>query len=221
MKATIEMDWLAMRALSLVSSVDATRYILNSVCIEVMESNSVRIVATDGRRLGAYAAPVLGLEREGEGVLRFVVPVEFIKTVPAATRNVTVSLEGYNGGTVCVQTPRAKFEGKLCEGSFPNWTAVVPDKPLVPSGSYNLNVELLAGLARAGALLECGRSKLDTVTLYEVEGTPSGIGIYVVQTCCPLFFAALMPVKISDPWKRVTAWARVPSVEPKPDEVKA
>ncbi|OHV73333.1 DNA polymerase III subunit beta [Ensifer sp. LCM 4579] len=109
-------------------STEETRYYLNGICVE-LESDRVRVVATDGHRLGTRETATPG-------------PLEAWEHRPIVPRLAATTLFGIIGKAQCFAhfaALHAQFtcEGwtittKLIDGTFPDWRRVVPknmDRP--------------------------------------------------------------------------------------------
>lgn len=110
-------------------SQDETRLNLVGVCFE-MESGkgkkdrSLRLIATDGHRLGMVTRPVSGLELEE----RIIVPrkgLAEIKRILDAEDGADVGFEVREGYLV-IEAPSSKISVHLIDGEFPDYNQVIP-----------------------------------------------------------------------------------------------
>jgi DNA polymerase III subunit beta len=106
-------------------SLDATRYHLNGVYFEVLESNLIRMTATDGHRLSYVDAEVfLSTPDLKRGVI---IPrkglLEFRKMLEGGAT--TVGL-GFERGYLFVQMGTTYLFIRLIEGEYPDYRQVVP-----------------------------------------------------------------------------------------------
>jgi DNA polymerase-3 subunit beta len=110
------------------ASVDETRYNLNGVYLEVLESGKLRMVATDGHRLAlvdrnvgedvkALASGVI-IPRKGLAELKRLVDEDDADEIELA-------FEGNNG---LARRGRVTLVMRLIEGEFPNYEQVMPKK---------------------------------------------------------------------------------------------
>ncbi|MCC6640766.1 MAG: DNA polymerase III subunit beta [Deltaproteobacteria bacterium] len=109
------------------ASTDETRYNLNGVYLEVLETEQrLRMVATDGHRL-AYTDRSIGAEisnvasgviipRKGMGELKRLVDEQDADEIEL----------GFSGNSVVAATPAVKLVMRLIEGEFPNYRQVLP-----------------------------------------------------------------------------------------------
>ena len=110
-------------------SQDETRINLVGVCFEMQgtkgkKDKTLRLVATDGHRLGMVTRPVSGLELDE----RIIVPrkgLSEIKRILDAEDGGDVGLEVREGYLV-LEAPKAKISVHLIDGEFPDYNQVIP-----------------------------------------------------------------------------------------------
>jgi DNA polymerase-3 subunit beta len=99
------------------ASTDETRYVLNSIRVDVEESGKPCLVSTDGRRLCALSVPSFPLETSVTlPLLKFLL---WNKLEPACAL-------GCGENRFQIQTGPWTLQGRLIDGVFPNWRQVVP-----------------------------------------------------------------------------------------------
>jgi len=118
------------RGLSKVSfamSDDVSRYVLNGVCVEVLE-REVRFVATDGRRLST-ATEEATIHPSAQNA-SFIIPdptvraIERVLDVGSIDVTYTQDLVKFDAST---SAGHIQVVSKLVQGSFPNYKQVIPD----------------------------------------------------------------------------------------------
>ena len=113
------------RRLAPFSSTDETRYVLNSVYLEVGKGdNPVTMVATDGRRLASWNNMSLPLK---ESIL---VPVTKFLCWSRLPDNIEIGVRQENAAAwLGVKTGRFSYAAKAIEGTYPNYRQVIPAEP--------------------------------------------------------------------------------------------
>lgn len=117
-------------------SFDETRYNLNGVCFEVIggkgkkDSQSLRMVATDGHRLALITRPVTGMTFTE----RVIVPrkgLTEVKKIVEGAGDKDIGFDVHDGFMV-VESGDAKIAMRLIDGEFPDYNQVLPkDKGVV------------------------------------------------------------------------------------------
>jgi DNA polymerase-3 subunit beta len=103
-------------------STDETRFILNSILLEMAPDGEVHAVATDGRRLAVCGGTV------GPDAVAAVVPTNAARLLVTLAEAEAVSVTvGQN--TIAVTGGARGFISKLIEGTYPNWKTVIPKDP--------------------------------------------------------------------------------------------
>ena len=130
-------------------STERSRYALNGVYVKVKGSDSVELVATDGRRLAHTVCPVE--ESKGEMKEGVILPVRFVRFLERVCSMEGETVELKLGSTAsCVVWEKGTIIGRNLEGQFPDYEAVIPtdnDKVVVVS-----RTALIQGITE-GALL--------------------------------------------------------------------
>jgi DNA polymerase III sliding clamp (beta) subunit (PCNA family) len=136
-------------------SKDATRFVLQGVCLDVSQSNGHYVVATDGKHLFSANSFQLPLPRslviprhkllvwrdfnkDGDWQLKLSVPGE------------SASTEGL--AYVQIGTRHWRFVSRLMEGNYPNWKQVLPDSSAVQT-TIHLDPKSLEDVIRTIELL--------------------------------------------------------------------
>jgi DNA polymerase III subunit beta len=105
------------------SAKEQGRYAMHGILVMV-EDETLRMVATDGRRLAVSSAPIVG---DGGPPRRAIVPT---KAMQAFQRVITDPLEQvqlqFTDSQLGLRTKRAEVFARLIDGEFPRYTAVVP-----------------------------------------------------------------------------------------------
>ena len=134
------------RLTSFAVSHEESRYILNGVLMEI-SNNTLRLVATDGRRLAKIENK---RSKPFKKELSVIIPV---KAVHEITRN----LKDDGFVSILTSTNQILFDidgtliaTRIIEGEFPNYTQVIPD-PITPKIRINTQ-DLLSAIRRANLL---------------------------------------------------------------------
>lgn len=125
---------------------EESRYVLNGLLIEI-SGNSIRIVATDGRRLAKVEKKINNTVRND---ISFIIPT---KAVQELSRNLKdVGDVSFTVGTnqVLFNIEGVLIATRMIEGEFPNYNQVVP-KPANNKIKMN-RLELLSSIKRANLL---------------------------------------------------------------------
>jgi DNA polymerase-3 subunit beta len=100
-------------------STDETRFVLNSVYLQLDPAGEVHAVATDGRRLAVCGGTV------GAGSVDAVVPTAAARLLVTLAEAETVKIT-IGGGSIAVTGGARGFISKWIEGMYPNWKQVIP-----------------------------------------------------------------------------------------------
>jgi DNA polymerase-3 subunit beta len=107
-------------------SADETRYHMNGVCLEPVESKKFRMIGTDGHRL-AYFEDRLFDEVSSSWTKGIIIPrkgiQEIRKIIEGAGNSIEFSVEGNH---VLVKSPNTFLSVRLIEGQFPDYKQVIP-----------------------------------------------------------------------------------------------
>jgi DNA polymerase-3 subunit beta len=99
------------------------RYAMHGVLTEVDEE-SLRMVATDGRRLAVASAPMQVAERPEKQVI---VPARGMQLICRVSNDPLAQLRlSFNDSTIGFKTPDAEVFARLIDGEFPRYSAVIP-----------------------------------------------------------------------------------------------
>jgi hypothetical protein len=160
---TLTLDARALMAARLFTSTDNVRYTLMGVLVEIPDEKTVRLVATDARRLFAISlsTEVLGFEEPTQ----FIIPNHLIDMVPdtqsATFMGVRCSFFGADSvnrvPSVCfdfgIGSDSLQLKAPCVDGIYPNWRQAVEGcYPRQLSGEY-FNPALLVDFSRAASLL--------------------------------------------------------------------
>ncbi len=142
-------------------SVDETRFNLNGVCFEILNSSkgkkgdaSLQLVATDGHRLAMITRPAGTLDFQGRAIAPRKGLAE-IKKIINPEEDVEIGLDIQEGFLV-VESNDTKLSMRLVDGEFPNYEDVVPKKK---GQIIKVNSEELAQALRRSALMVSDRGK--------------------------------------------------------------
>lgn len=139
------------------ASADETRYNLNGVYFEqLVESEKIRMVATDGHRL-AVIDRILGVNLTGleSGVIIPRKGLVELKRLLDEEDTDEVEL-GFEGNSGLVRKNDVTLVMRLIEGEFPNYQQVIPDKTTI---NLTITVEIFSRALRRVALLSAERSR--------------------------------------------------------------
>lgn len=107
------------------------RYAMHGVLTSI-EEDSLRMVATDGRRLAMASSPIdttgLALEGGDAKTLSVIVPTKgiqfFCRVIDDPLDQIRVH---FNENQIGMRTKRAEVFARLLDGEFPRWKAVIPE----------------------------------------------------------------------------------------------
>ncbi len=138
------------------ASTDETRYNLNGVHFEVLEGGKVRMVATDGHRLGLVDR-ALGEDVEGlaSGVILPRKALAELKRLVDEEDADEVEL-GFEGNSALARKGSVTLVMRLIEGEFPNYDQVIPK---TPGRRLLLSADALGHALRRVALLSAERGR--------------------------------------------------------------
>lgn len=193
-------DWTAIRAMSLFSSRDKCRYILNGVLIERRRKHAV-CVATNGAMLGAFMSPITSPDYSGP--INFIIPMSLIQRLPVPKYEVTIVVETTkeNLGNKTYITVHSLENGlsigsPAIDGDFPKWRRVLPDpSELQTEVRCQLNSEFLVSFQKAAKMLRSGVG--NSIALRQKKGDAEPhFSPYYVHTGIKEFTGVLMPTRI-------------------------
>lgn len=116
---------------------EAGRYAMHGILTQV-EDNSLRLVATDGRRLAITHTAV---ETNGSAPRKAIVPTKgmqlFARTIDDPLVNVRLH---FGENQIGLETPKAQVFARLIDGEFPRYAAVIPS---TTANSVEADAELM------------------------------------------------------------------------------
>jgi len=142
-------------------SQDETRFNLNGVCFELNSAGKgkkdekvLRLVATDGHRLGMINRPISGLSFDE----RIIVPRKGLSEIKRIIdgEDTEIGIEVKEGFMV-IEAPRAKISVHLIDGAFPDYNQVIPKGK---GTEVVLNSKEFSHTLRRVALMVTDKSKL-------------------------------------------------------------
>ncbi|MBI2608549.1 MAG: DNA polymerase III subunit beta [Deltaproteobacteria bacterium] len=112
-------------------STDETRYQLNGVCFEKVDSSHIRMVATDGHRLSMIDKD-LSLSEESGLSKNIIIPrkglTELRKVLESAQSGTGTFELGFDGNNIIVHQDEITLYIRLIEGEYPDYKQVIPKK---------------------------------------------------------------------------------------------
>lgn len=213
MKIALSIPLNELKAAALFASTDITRFILNSVCLQVRPAGHlINIVATDGRRIALIKseAESLGGDRPDQ-VTNVLIPLKLLSRVrplqPAKRgpkiAKLTIESIGDQDLTSKKMPPRflltfddgdTQMVGKSIEGHYPNFFQVFPSKPVRPASvPVSVNGRFVTSLYEASVLLS--KAHPAAVLL-----APLGKGQCIIARLNGIenFASVIMPVRVDD-----------------------
>ncbi|MDR2811513.1 MAG: DNA polymerase III subunit beta, partial [Endomicrobium sp.] len=140
-------------------SKDAQRYVLNGVYF-ILEENTLKMVATDGRRLAYVTAnEVKGVKPKTK--IKVIVPTKAITDIlrllssDIKTENIKI---GITGNQIALEIEDITFLSTLIEGIFPNYEQVIPKTSEI---KVKLNVKDTLSAVKQMALLTADKISSD------------------------------------------------------------
>jgi DNA polymerase-3 subunit beta len=124
-------------------STDETRFVLNSVFLQLDKGGEVHAVATDGRRLAVCGGTV------GPDAVAAVVPTAAARLLVTLAEAEAVSVL-VNAQTISVAGGNRGFISKLVEGTYPNWKQVIPT---AQPHAFELDVAVIKAVIHRVALV--------------------------------------------------------------------
>jgi DNA polymerase-3 subunit beta len=157
-------------------STDDSRHSINGVCVEAY-AESVRLIATDGRRLATLEDPVTTGTEAGDAVT---IPtaaarllMRLLEWQADVDESAEVTLAATDAGALVARAPQFTLWAKLIEGNFPNWRMVVPETREKGCGYQRIALELGAVKSRF-AVATCVLSDLDSKAVL-LQGLGDGV----------------------------------------------
>lgn len=190
-KCSFEIPKKDLLAIALFQSRDESRYVLCGVRFKVSHDR-VMCTATDGRRIAILIA-----EAECVTVKE---PVGFTVNYNAFIRllsgNARIKVE-YDGKHVWFADAEHKIQREAIEGSYPNWTLVIPDSNFKPvdicfsSNLFESFIEAQKLLSSGSGAIHLRTSAVDGLNTDEPDHLP--ISIFIGG--CTRFYGVLMPMR--------------------------
>lgn len=147
MQFTIPVD--SIKALLLAAAKNDVRYYINSVCIDVRESDAVA-VATDGHML--VALPLERVEGDEFPIVpgQYIIPRDVLERLKPAYKGAPATIE-LTATTIKLNVGGSATTAQLVEGRFPDWRRVVPHS--VSGLVSQFDAELVAAFGKINKLL--------------------------------------------------------------------
>lgn len=189
-------NWKYLKAMNHLASRDQCRYVLNGVCVERRKNFAV-LVATDGRKLGAYRASIT--DEKYVSSCNFIIPSFLIQKIDVprdGDSRILVETVQENLGNQQYVTVFSGIDGlsmgcRTVGGNYPNWRQVLPGGNMQGRVVAQFNADFVSEIAKASKLL--GGS--GNIKLWQSEGALSP---YYVDSGIKEFSAVLMPVRKDD-----------------------
>lgn len=188
-----------LKAAMLFASTDETRFVLNSLHIEVRVGKAPIIVATDGRRLACIESVAEQGDTPAEVDFELTIGLHFLKPLCAFAKSQSAEISfdfhpserivaNFVGGKCYVDCE----EGAVIQQAYPNWRQVLPvgEKTQVPY--IGVNAEYIGDFAKAAKLLGC-ESPIISVNLI---GTGEAMEVRIEAR--PQFYGVLMPARVEE-----------------------
>lgn len=153
-----------LKASTLISSSEETRYYLKGVFVEAT-AETVTYVATDGHRLIAFRHDAEWEEGVEPEPFSCIVPSDFIATLKVNKKFPDIFVSR-NGEMFVVRYYDAVSGFKPIDGSFPNWRAIIPEE--TDGKLAQFNAEYLASFKKAAKML--GADKCVPIIRHNGEG---------------------------------------------------
>lgn len=152
----------ALRWASAFVSTEETRYYLNGICLDSREGGKLRFVATDGHRLIDYKTTIKAPKCKTRP--NYILPRVAIGTIRSLLKkggNRELSLN-FSGLKMRIDLGDRVVMSKLIDGTFPDWTRVIPKE------TSEMSVTIPAGVAQRAAAMSDQRSR--ALDIYPTEG---------------------------------------------------
>ncbi len=202
-----QIEYRALKALALLASKDATRYVLNGVAIESRD-REVFVVAVDGRRLGVmrYLATEDGTPNEET----LIIPHDLIKRIPKPIISDCVTVES-NCARITITSDDSNITGNGIVGNFPSWRQVIPTKGTHAPKRIDFNPELLKDFFAIAKIITKNDPAVTMEQATTQENEASGPFIIRVPKN-PDFLGVLMPLREGVDGDMVQEWAKAKEV---------
>jgi DNA polymerase-3 subunit beta len=156
-------------------STDETRYVLNGVYV-VVESGTLKMVATDGRRLAYISREGIDKKIQNKAIIptKAVNEVQRILTSDDKDGEVTI---GITENQVAFRFDTVTIVSRLIEGTFPNYDQVIPKKHEM---DIKVNVKATLSAVRQMSLLTSDKASsikfLFSKNLLRISASSQGLG---------------------------------------------
>jgi hypothetical protein len=186
-------------AMLFASTDDETRFVLNSLHIEVRVGKAPILVATDGRRLACIESVAEQGDMPAEVDFELTIGSHFLKPLCAFSKSQSaeISFEFHPSERIVANFAGGKCfvdceEGAVIQQAYPNWRQVLPvgEKTQVPH--IGVNAEYVGDFAKAAKLLGC-ESPIISVNLI---GTGAAMEVRIEAR--PQFYGVLMPARVQE-----------------------
>lgn len=179
-----------LRAMANLASKDATRPLLNSVCIHIESSETYYAYATNGRLAGIYQSEDAN-GFNGPCPAEFIFPLAWLRFFPG-TRTIPFKITLGDGGkfTVDDSTSGESISRKFIEGSYPNIWRVLPDSPADPIEGFAFDPRLANHFVKT--IKDLGQKEGGIVLR-----SHNGGKVFSILTHHPNFYGVLMPIRTS------------------------
>jgi DNA polymerase III sliding clamp (beta) subunit (PCNA family)/predicted RNA methylase len=158
------------------ASSDATRYVLNAVCIDPAKG---KIVATDGFRLHVNTIDASGPAPQ------LLVPTRAAKLLAKHTIADAVTVAAHNGSTYLLfEVGEGVMMTRPLQGAYPNYEQVMPKSANLPNKVTFSSKDFLKLLEGAHPLSDAGRIRLSVNGSLKIESEASGFGSYTWEIPC-------------------------------------
>jgi hypothetical protein len=180
-----------LRAMSHLCGTDESRYVLMGLLVEL--ADDIKVVATDGRRLGVYR---INTKPEAKG--RFVFPTYWLPWVKPPTIPTLIKVDGEKF-TVYDLNNNCDITGNLIDVQYPKWDQVIPQGATSQVGQINFSTFLAEGFLKVAETLG-GNSH---VCIYP-HGKGQQFSIHIPDH--PNFYGTLMGLRNSDDPHTIPNW---------------
>jgi len=149
-------------------SKDSQRYVLNGVYF-IAEGESLKMVATDGRRLAYVTTDGIDKKVKGKAIVPTKAVADILRLIGAAEKAEKVKV-GLTDSQCAVEIDDITFVSTLIEGVFPNYEQVIPKKSTY---QVKLNVKETLAAVKQMALLTGDRLSSDRSSAVKFYFSPN------------------------------------------------
>lgn len=170
----------ALRLASNFVSTEETRYYLNGICLDSRKDRKLRFVATDGHRLIDYKTDVKAPKCRGHS--NYILPLATIKIIRSklkkgGNREVRLNFSGLN---VVIALGDSVIKSKLIDGTYPDWTRVIPKQVSKMKFTIPAGVAIRSGIMSSQfcrALVICPTEGTATISALDGDALESKIPV--------------------------------------------